>query len=113
MDTETRGGHTSEKQQHFYQGGPIFPQRPFWVLQLLFLAKPNYIGRLSSVNTHLGGKLTGKERDGGMILRVPLALYVQGRASLPAPVDSPLLPSLPFSFFRYFSPFSTIFFCVS
>lgn len=39
IDPQTRGGHTSKKQEHFYQDDPIFPQRPFWAPQLLFYSQ--------------------------------------------------------------------------
>lgn len=75
------------------------------------MVKPSSKGRVNTVNTHLGRRLSGRERDGGMILRVPLGIYVQGRASPAAPVAALLLPSFSLSFFGEASAlFQQIFF---
>lgn len=104
----TRGITQVRNRSIFIRMLPYSPQRLFWVSQLLFW--PSQI--IQADFSHLGRRLTGRERDAGMILRVLLGLYVQERASLPAPVHAPLLPSLPFSFFRHFTPFSTFFLCL-
>lgn len=70
-----QGGHTSKKQEHFYQFDPIFPQRPFWAPQLLFYSQAK-LYRQTFLCKHAPREvLTGRERDGGMVLRVSLGLF--------------------------------------
>lgn len=111
IDPQTRRVTQARNRSIFIRMIPYSLRGLFGLPSCCFIAKPNYTGRLFCENTHLGRfSLAGRGME-GWFWGYPWGFSL-GRPSLPAPVDAPLLPSLPFSFFQTFHPFFNKFLCL-